>query len=332
MGVGVVMRYSRCVTCHQIVGWVGLMANLGLSGLKLFVGIVSGSQALLVDALYSAKDVVTSLLILVGLKFSKQPIDREHPFGHGKIEFLLSGAVSLFLIAVTGLFFFLAAGHLLEGDHQPPHLIALWAAFFSVFACWFLYRYTRCVAMEINSPIVMTLSKHAYGDGFSSAAVAMGIIGSHYLGMPWLDTVVALGETLHLLYLGGEVFWESFQGLMDTAAPKKIQEQIWNQTAEVPGVRSVDQVRTRRVGQEIWVDLVVGVDPDQSVYEARQITKQVETTLTKVIPHVGDINVQFQSLSGSVPELKVIRAEIAQLHKKRSSAEGLGEIEGPERG
>ena len=321
------MRYSRCVTCHQIVGWVGLMANLGLSGLKLFVGIVSGSQALVVDAFYSAKDVVTSILILIGLKFSKQPIDRKHPFGHGKMEFLLSGAVSLMLMAATGLLFFFAAGHLLEGDHRPPHLIALWASVFSVVACWFLYRYTRCVADEINSPVVMTLSKHSHGDGVSSAAVAVGIIGSHYLGMPWLDTVVALGETLHLLYLGGEVFWESFQGLMDSAAPKEIQEKIWSQTSEVLGVRSVDQVRTRRVGQEIWVDLVVGVDPDQTVQEARYVTKQVELTLLKVIPHVGDISVQFQSLSGSVPELKVIRAEIAKLNEKKKKARGSQNIE-----
>ena len=314
------MRYSRCVTCHQIVGWVGLMANMGLSALKLFVGIVAGSQALVVDALYSAKDVVTSILILVGLKFAKQPIDREHPFGHGKIEFLLSGAVSLLLMGIAGLFFFFAAGHLIEGDHQPPHLIALWTAVFSVVVCWMLYRYTRCVAVEINSPVVMTLSKHSHGDGLASAAVAVGIVGSHYLGMPWLDTVVALGETLHLLYLGGEVFWESFQGLMDSAAPKEIQDKIWSQTIEVPGVRSIDQMRTRRVGQEIWVDLVVGVDPDQTVQEARHITKQVESTLVKVIPHVGDINVQFQSLSGSVPELKVIRAEIAKLSDKNKGA------------
>lgn len=311
------MRYSRCVACHGMVGWVGLMANLALSGLKLFVGIVAGSQALVVDALYSAKDVVTSLLIVVGLKFSKQPLDREHQFGHGKAEFLLSAAVSLLLLGVTGLLFFLAAGHLIAGEHRPPHLIALWAALFSMVACWYIYRYTRCVAVEINSSIVMTLAKHTHGDGLSSAAVAVGIVGSHYLGMPWLDTVVALGETLHLLYLGGEVFWEAFQGLMDSAASKEAQDQIWSQAAEVPGVRSVDQLRTRRVGQEIWVDLVIGVDPDLSVHEARQVAKQVEEALAKTVPHIGDISVQFQSLSGSVPELKVMRAEMAKIQQQK---------------
>ena len=308
-----------------MVGWIGLMANLALSSLKLFVGVVAGSQALVVDALYSAKDVVTSLLILVGLKFSKQPLDRKHQFGHGKAEFLLSAAVSLLLMVVTGLLLFLAAGHLVEGEHRPPHLIALWAALFSMVACWFLYRYTRCVATEINSSIVMTLAKHTHADGLSSGAVAIGIVGSHYLGMPWLDTVVALFETLHLLYLGGEVFWEAVQGLMDAAAPQEVQDTTRQQAAEVPGVRSVDQVRTRRVGQEIWVDLVVGVDPDHSVQEARQIARQVEATLSKAIPHIGDVSVQFQSLTGSVPELQVIRAEMTRIQQNRA-APGLQKV------
>ena len=240
------MRYSRCVTCHQIVGWVGLMANLGLSGLKLFVGIVSGSQALMVDALYSAKDVATSILILVGLKFSKRPIDREHPFGHGKVEFILSGVVSVILLGITALFFYYSAEHFLEGEHRVPHIIALWAALFSVAANIFLYRYVRCVAREINSPIVMTLAKHHHADWLSSAAVAAGIVGAHYLGMPWLDNVVALCEAMHLLYLGGEVFWDSFQGLMDTSAPKDIMARIEEQAARTVGVKSVEQLRTRR--------------------------------------------------------------------------------------
>lgn len=318
------MRYSRCVTCHQIVGWVGLMVNLGLSCLKLFVGFVAGSQALVVDALYSAKDVVTSILILVGLRVSKQPIDREHPFGHGKVEFILSGVISLVLIAVTVLFFIFAAEHLMEGEHQAPHLIALWTALFSVAVNVVMRSYTRCVSDEINSPIVRTLSKHHQADGWSSGAVAVGIIGSHYLGMPWLDSFVALGETVHLVYLGGEVFWDSFQGLMDISAPSAIVERIRLGALGVDGVDKIESLRTRRVGQEIWIDMVVGVDPEYEVRTARRVTRQVELVLAQEIPHVGDVNVQFQSVSGSVPEMSVIREEIA----RRSAVTRPKEISG----
>ncbi|MBF0428988.1 MAG: cation transporter, partial [Magnetococcales bacterium] len=231
------MKFSRCLTCHQIVGWIGLVVNLGLAGLKLFVGVVSGSQALVVDALYSAKDIVTSLLIIVGLKVSKQPIDREHPFGHGKVEFVFGALVSLVLMAVTGLLLFFAAGHLLEGEHRAPHLIALWTAFFSAVANWIMHRYTHCVAEQINSPMVTILSKHHHADATASLFVALGIIGSHYLGMPWLDTVVAVGETLDLFYLSAGIFWDSFQGLMDTSASRDVVERIRRRTLQVPGVQ-----------------------------------------------------------------------------------------------
>ena len=316
-----VMRYARCVTCHQMVGWIGLLANLGLSGLKLFVGIVAGSQALMVDALYSAKDVATSILILVGLKFSSQPIDREHPFGHGKVEFLLSGLVSLLLLGVTGYFFFNSAEHLMEGDHPAPHLIALWTAVFSIVVNTYMHRYTRCVAAEINSPIVLTLSKHHHADGFSSAAVALGIIGAHYLGLTWLDHAVAIGEVLHLIYLGGEVFWDSFKGLMDESAPREIHNKINAVSAKINGVKKVEQTLTRRVGQEIWIDMVVGVDPDQSVSQARGITRNVETALATLIPHVGNVNVQFKSESGSVPELDYLRKQEATRRAKNAISE-----------
>jgi cation diffusion facilitator family transporter len=296
-----------------MVGWIGLFVNLGLSCLNLFVGIVAGSQALVVEALYSIKDVVTSALIIVGLKVSKQPIDREHPFGHGKIEFILAAVVSLFLMVATGALFFYAAEHLLTGEHRAPHLIALWAALFTMVVNWVMHRYTHCVAEESNSPMVKVLSRHHHADSFASMAVAVGIVGSHYLGMPWLDTVVAVGESLDLLYLGGRVFWDSFQGLMDTSASQEVVERIRLTTLKVAGVRSVEQLRTRRVGQEIWIDVVIGVHPDQPVGEAHKVVVRVERVLMDSIPHVGDVNVHFQSLAGSVPELDAIRGEISRL-------------------
>ncbi|MEE8484685.1 MAG: magnetosome biogenesis CDF transporter MamM [Nitrospinota bacterium] len=303
------MKYSRCVVCYEIVGWVGLGANLALSLLKVFVGVVSGSQALVADAMYSAKDVITSGLIIVGLKVSKKPIDKEHPYGHGKIEFILSGIISIVFIGITGVLFFYATESLLEGEHKAPHLIALWTAIFSVFANIMMYTYTRCVALEINSPMVKTLSRHHRAEGASSVAVALAIIGSHSLGMPWLDPLVALLETLHLLYLGGEIFWDSFRGLMDSSAPEDVHLQIKSDTESIEGITSVEQLRTRRVGQELWVDLTVGVDPELSVLDAKSLSIEVEDTLAKTIEHLGNVNVHFKSLQGSVPEMKIVRPE-----------------------
>lgn len=301
------MKYSKCVVCYEIVGWVGLGVNFALSTLKVFVGVVSGSQALVADAMYSAKDVITSALIIVGLKVSKKPIDKEHPYGHGKIEFILSGIISVVFIGITGLLFFYAAESLLEGEHEAPHLIALWTAIFSVLVNVGMYAYTRCVSFEINSPMVKTLSRHHGAEGISSLAVAFAIIGSHYLGLPWLDPLVAMLETLHLLYLGGEIFWDSFQGLMDSSAPKDVIQQIKDDAGGIEGVVDVEQIRTRRVGQELWADLTVGVNPELSVLDAKSLSIEIENTLVKTTKHLGNVNVHFKSYKGSVPEMKIIR-------------------------
>lgn len=318
------MRYSKCVVCYESVGWIGFTSNLALAFLKMFVGLVSGSQALVADSLYSAKDVITSVLIIIGLKVSKKPIDKEHPYGHGKIEFILSGAVSVIFIGATGFIFLYAAESLLEGEHQAPHLIALWTAIFSVLANALLYAYTRCVSMEINSPMVNSLSKHHNADAMSSMAVAIGIIGSHYFNLPWLDSAVALFESAHLLYIGGEIFWDSYQGLMDSSAPKEVIEQIEKETAGVKGVRSIEQLRTRRVGQDLWIDMTVGVDPDQAISDAKKIGDLVEDTIVKLVDHVGNISVHFKSPHGSVPELETVKSEM-KLGRSKLNLDKRGE-------
>ncbi|CAK0756130.1 Magnetosome protein MamM [Gammaproteobacteria bacterium] len=297
------MSYPKCIVCYRAVGWIGLSANLAISVLKIVVGLVSGSHALMVDALYSAKDVVTSILIILGLRFAKEPIDEEHQFGHGKAEFLFSVVIGLSLIGVTGLILYFEAGKLIQGTHQAPHMIALWTAIFAVGANVMLTLYTRCVAFQINSPMVAVLTQHQRSDAIASAAVAVGIVGSHYLNMPWLDTLVAVGECIDLGYMGGEVFIHAVRGLMDVAAPEAVVTKIREIASRIPGVHQVETVQTRRVGQEIWVSLVIGVDPELSIREAKKVSRVVERNLYESIPHLGEVNVRFKSVNGSLPEL-----------------------------
>ncbi|MBF0416680.1 MAG: magnetosome biogenesis CDF transporter MamM [Magnetococcales bacterium] len=313
------MSYPQCLICHKTVGWTGLVVNIGLSLLKLFVGFISGSQALMIDALYSAKDVLTSFIILLGLKYSKKPIDEEHQFGHGKAEFLFSLIVGLSMIIITGMFIYFEADKLFSGagmTHKAPHMIALWTALFVVGANIYMWYYTRCVAQQVNSPIVAILSEHQKSDAISSMAVALGIIGSHYLNMPWLDTLVAVGECLDLFHLGVKISWEALQGLMDVAAPQETIQRVQELTKSVAGVKSVESVMTRRVGQDIWVTLVVGIDPELTIERGKEISLWVEERLVNAIPHLGEVSVHFKSASGTLPELQQMEDEFAEMRHK----------------
>ncbi len=312
------MRYAQCVVCNEMVGWVGIFTNLTLSTMKLFIGVVSGSHALVADSLYSAKDVVTSILIIFGLRVSSRPITKEHSFGQGKMEFLISLLISLMLLSITAMLFYHAANSLLENSHKAPHLFALWAAGFSVAVNIFLQFYTKCVAVEISSPMVIVLSRHHMGDGLSSLAVMLAGIGSHYLGLPWLDTAVALGINIHLIYLAGEASWDSLRGLMDSAAPQHVVQQIHQIALGVKGVEKIESLRTRRIGQALWITMIVAVHSDLSIREAEE--------LATCVPQVGDVNVHFASLEGAVPELDIIKQDLMKMARKQDENEdGLPE-------
>ncbi len=290
------MRYEKCVTCSRTVGWVGLAINLTLMLMKAFVGLISGSQALLADAMYSAKDLVSSLLVIVGLTVSSQPLDEEHPFGHGKVEFILSLIISVVFILVTGYLMVHAIQILLDDSpHQAPHLIALWAALVSIGVNIGMYYYSRCVAIEVNSPMVRTLAKHHYADATASGLVVVGITGSHYLDMPWIDTAVAVLETIHLMYLGAEVFWDSYKGLMDRSVDEDVLERIITVAERTDGVGEIKNLRTRYVGQEIWVEMTVGVSGDLTVDEAHDICDTLKERLIRRIPHVGTLHIDAEA-------------------------------------
>ncbi len=297
------MRYKRCVRCSRTVGWIGLVTSAVLMLLKAFVGLVAGSQAMVADAMYSAKDLVSSLMVIFGMSMAEKNLNREHPYGHGKVEFILSMFMSVIFLGVTASLMVYAVATLFdETVHRIPHLIALWAAILCIAVNLSLYYYTQCVAIETNSPLVRTLSKHHHADAFSSAAVGLGIIGAHYFNVPWLDTLVAALETGHLMYLGGEVFWESAKGLMDRSIEDSTRARIKEQAEDVEGVEEVKYLRSRYVGQDIFTEVVIGVNSDMTVMAASAIADRVKRNVSKTIPRLGSFQVRSEGVGVNAME------------------------------
>jgi len=290
------MRKSGCAACSRSIGWVGLAVNAVLMVMKAFVGLIGGSQAMLADAMYSLKDMLNALMVVIGTTISSKPLDAEHPYGHGKVEFILSMVVSVVFIVLTGYLLVHAVQILLdESMHRTPHLIVLWAALVSVGVNVAMYFYSRCVAIETNSPIIKTMAKHHHGDATASGAVALGIIGAHYLKMPWIDPAVALWETIDLLLLGKVVFMDSYRGLMDHTAGDAVQTRMVEAAERVSGVRGVIHLRARYVGQDIWADMIIGVDPEQTVEQAHEICEAVQAAICGKIRRIESLHVSAEA-------------------------------------
>jgi cation diffusion facilitator family transporter len=290
------MRKSNCAVCAKSIGWIGLALNAVLMVMKAFVGLIGGSQAMLADAMYSLKDMLNSLMVVIGMTISNKPLDAEHPYGHGKVEFILSLVVSVIFMGLTGYLMIHAVILLLDPErHRTPHLIVLWAALVSVGVNLAFYFYSRCVAVETNSPIIKTLAKHHHGDATASGAVALGIIGSHYLNMPWIDTAVALWETIDLLLLGKVIFMDAYRGLMDHTAGDAVRTRVVEAAESVPGVKGVVHLRARYVGQDLWADMIVAVDPDETVDQAHEICESVRAAVCRKLRRVGSLHVAAES-------------------------------------
>ena len=293
------MRKSGCTVCARSIGWIGLVVSFVLLVMKAFVGLVGGSQAMLADAMYSLKDMLNSLTVIIGMTVSAKPLDADHPYGHGKIEFLLSMVVSIIFLLLTAYLMMHAIKLLIDTElHRTPHLIVLWAALVSVGVNLGLYYYAKCVAVETNSPIIRTLAKHHHGDATASGAVALGIVGAHYLNMPWIDTAVALWETVDLMILGKGIFMDAYQGLMDHSVGDGIRKRMVQSAAAVPGVKGVEHLRARYVGQDVWADMIVAVDPNVSVEQAHEICEAVREAVCHKMRHIASLHVAADAWEG----------------------------------
>jgi len=308
------MKYKQCLTCSKYVGWFGLLANLALMIMNLFVGLVSGSQALVVGAMYSLKDMATSIFVIVGVTVGHKPLDREHPYGHGKIEFIMSLVFGVILLFLAVFLLFHAVNSLLVTErHVAPRLVAVWAAFVSVLAYMYAFHYASCVAIEGNSPIVRMMAHHHHSDAIAAGVAGLGIIGAHVFNLPWIDTVVAFFEALDLTVLGVKVFWDSCKGLLDRGLDPTMREMIRRIVEDTDGVREVKALRTRLVGHHIWSDIVIGVDADLTVDQAHDICERVRQRIVERLHHVGSLAVDAEITQSEIERNSALRTRWQEL-------------------
>ncbi len=271
---------------------VGVIANLILSLLKGVVGYVSLSSALVADAAHSLSDLLSDAVTLWSVYISRKPVDESHPYGHGKFETIGTLFISLMLILAG----FGIAMHGINQLDKPviPGLPAVWIAGLSIIVKELLYRYAYHIGRKHQSRILMANAWHHRTDAISSFVALAGIIGA-VSGYPLLDPLAAILVSGWIVKAGLSIGYESVKELTDEVVEQDILKSIHDILVNIKGVKHFHQVRARRMGPYMLVDMHIEVDETISVSVSHQIAERVRISILDRIPSVNDVLVHVDT-------------------------------------
>ena len=227
----------------------GLIANLGLSALKLTVGILGSSQAVVADGVHSLSDITTDIAVLWGVRYWSAPPDPDHPYGHRRIETVISAGIGLLLGAVGVGIAYQALRTVRRPDVEAPALIALAGAVVSIVGKEALYRWTAAVGRRVRSSALLANAWHHRSDAISSIPVAAAVVvASVRPAWAFIDHIGALVVSVFILYAAWRIVWPAFGELVDAGAGAQVRKDIERLAGRHEQVCYVHAVRTRRHG------------------------------------------------------------------------------------
>ncbi len=280
-------RVARRVTV------IGAIVNLLLAIIKIVLGWIGHSQALIADGIHSLSDLISDGVVLVASKHGSRDPDPEHPYGHGRIETLATVIVGVLLFMVTAGILYDASLRLLEPEKLlTPGWLALAAAVVSVIAKEILTRYTLAAAKRIRSSLLRANAWHHRSDAISSVVVIIGVGGS-MAGLPYLDAVAAIFVALMIAKIAWDLSWEGVRDLIDTGLDAETVERIRQVIMSVEGVEAMHMLRSRRLGADAFVDVHIMVDSMLSVSEGHLISEKVRARLVRELKDVSDVTVHI---------------------------------------
>ena len=252
-----------------------IIMNIFLAVMKLAVGIIAHSQALISDAVHSVSDVFSTILVIFGVNIAAKKSDEKHPYGHERIECIFSIilSVSLFVTAIG--ICRSAIGLIMHPETiTTPGYAALVAAVISIVFKEWMYHYTRRAAKKINSSAMLADAWHHRSDAFSSVGAFIGI-GGAMLGFPILEPIAAILISVMVGKAAFDIFSEATNNLVDRSCDDEEIERLRETILEVDGVRSIDLLRTRRFGAKTYVDVEISEDGNMTLYNAHRIAEEV---------------------------------------------------------
>jgi len=288
------MDGTRNISGGLRVTVIGAIANIALSIIKFTAGVSGNSSALVADAIHSLSDLATDGVAYVALKISNQKPDAEHPYGHGRAETIGSAIIgsAVFFVGI-GLAWKIFS-NVLSNETKIPEVIALYGASLSIVVKEALYHYTKYEGEKIRSEMIIANAWHHRSDAISSVAALIGIAGA-VMGYPLLDSLAAIIVGVMVAGVGGHILLESIDNLMDKGVSQEKMTDMVNIIGKNAQVIDFHELKTRKLGQDTFVDVHIQVAPKISVSEAHNIAESIRRELRQKIEDVTDALVHIDA-------------------------------------
>lgn len=275
------------------VSIVTIIGNVVLSVIKLLAGIIAHSTAMISDAIHSASDVFSTFVVIIGIKLSAKEPDKEHPYGHERLECVAAIILSMVLF-ITGLGIGLEAlKNILHGNYsdlQIPGILALIAAIVSIVSKEGMYWYTRYYAKKIDSSALMADAWHHRSDAFSSIGALIGIGGAR-LGFPIMDSIASMVIFIFIVNASFQIFKDAMDKMVDHSCDDETEKQIYDCVMKNENVMGIDVLQTRIFGNKIYVDVEIQVNASYTLQVAHNIAEAVHEDIEENFPKVKHIMV-----------------------------------------
>ena len=275
------------------VSFITIIGNVALSVFKLLAGILAHSSAMISDAVHSASDVFSTIVVIIGVRLASRESDKEHPYGHERME-CVAAIILAMVLFITGLGIGIEAVKTIAGGNyaslQAPGVLAMVAAVISIVVKEVMFWYTKINAKRIDSGALMADAWHHRSDAFSSVGALIGIGGAR-LGFPVMDSIASLVIFIFIVKAAYDIFKDAVDKMVDRSCDDETEKQISACIMENENVKGIDLIQTRIFGNKIYVDIEIQVDGSYTLHRAHGIAEEVHNSIEHRFPKVKHIMV-----------------------------------------
>lgn len=277
--------------------WVSIFGNAVLAVLKLVVGFISGSFAVVADGIDSSADIISSIVTLVAARVVRRPPNIKFPYGYVKADTVATKVLSMLIFLAGAQLAISTVGKLIEGGTDKiPAMIAIWVTLFSMAGKIGLSLYLKKTGKNESSDMMTTMGIHMRNDMLISSTVLLGLLATILFEVAIIDKIIALGISVFIMYEAIMIFLKSNTELMDGIQDSDLYDQLFESIRQVDGAHNPHRTRARKIGSRYMVNLDIEVDPEMKVRDAHDIAKEVEDKIKSDIENVYDVMVHVEPM------------------------------------